>query len=192
MSGEREASHSPGSAHRVLPGVGMVPDRMVLTLDHDRWARFFDAEAARIATALQDPSPTIEHVGSTAVPGLLAKPIVDIGVAVGGVEDFSGAVAPLQSLGYRDRGRNGDDPMRRYFVLEVDGRRVVQLHLWAAAAPAWQEAVGLRDLLRTRADLRQAYAAEKRSVAAAVGWDKRTYSAAKGAFVAESLDRWVR
>lgn len=177
---------------RDLSGLGMVPSRMVLTLAHERWARFFDAEAARLGAALCGLSPIIEHVGSTAVPGLLAKPIVDVGVVVGDVEDFAVAVAPLQALGYRDRGQNGDDLMRRYFVLEVDGRRVAQLHLWARAASAWREAVAFRDLLRTRADLREAYAVEKRRVAAAVGWRKGDYAVAKGAFVQELLDRWFR
>lgn len=192
MSSGPEAAHPPGSALPLLPGVGMVPDRMVLTLDHARWARFFHTEAQRIATALPELSSTTEHVGSTAVPGLLAKPIVDVAVVVGGVEDFERAVAALQHLGYLDRGQNGDDPLRRYLVLEIGHRRVAQLHLWAEAAPAWREAVAFRDLLRTRDDLREAYALEKRRVAAAVGWDKRAYSLAKGAFVAELLDRWIR
>mgnify|MGYP002623806528 CR=1 FL=1 len=192
MTSEPETAQAPRSAHRVPAGVGMSPDRMVLTLDHERWAHFFEAETQLIATALQELSPIIEHVGSTAVRGLLAKPIVDVAVVVGGVEDLEGAVAPLQTLGYLDRGQNGDDPLRRYLVLEVDQRRVAQLHVWTETAAAWREGVAFRDLLRTRDDLCEAYALEKRRVAAAVGWDKRGYSLAKGVFVGQILDRWIR
>lgn len=169
----------------------MAPDRMVLALDHDRWAAFFREEEGRVAEALSFLSPRIEHVGSTAVPGLLSKPVVDVGV-VADLDAFSACLGPLEALGYRHRGQHGDDPLRRYFVLEADGRRVVQLHLWAETGVAWREAVAFRDLLRDREDLRAAYAAEKRRVAREVEWDKRAYSLAKGTFVDEVLQRWVR
>lgn len=172
--------------------VGMSRDRMVLTLGHRRWSRFFEVEAIRVAEALRDQSPRIEHIGSTAVPGLLAKPIVDIGGAVDDVDDVHAVVPDLEALGYQYRGQNGDDPLRRYFVLETGRRRVVQLHLWSQRASAWREALAFRDLLRGRPDLRKAYAEEKRRAAAEVGWKKGAYSIAKSAFVAELLDLWVR
>lgn len=166
--------------------------RLVLTTGHRGWARFFEIESRRIAEALAFLSPTIEHVGSTAVPGLLSKPIVDIGVAVGGIGDLPRAVDPLVNLGYVDRGRNGDDPLRRYFVLQEGTHRLAQLHLWTQDAAAWRQALAFRDLLRAREDLRRRYAEEKRRVAREVGWDKKAYSAAKSSFLADVLEEWIR
>lgn len=163
--------------------VGMPHGRLVLAEHDPAWARAFEAEAAAIREALGERVLAVEHVGSTSVPGLLAKPIVDIAVAVGSVRDAEAAVAPLEARGYAHRGMHGDDPLRRYFVLDRDGRRVFQLHLWILPAAGWERHLAFRDLLRARPDLADAYAREKRRVAEAVGWDKGAYSLAKGPFI---------
>lgn len=164
-------------------GVGMPHGRLVLAEHDPAWARAFEAEAAAIRAALGDLALAVEHIGSTAVPGLLAKPVVDVGVAVPSVDAAEAAVAPLEARGYEHRGMHGDDPARRYFVLDRDGRRLFQLHLWILPTPAWERHLAFRDLLRARPDLAHAYAAEKRRVAEATGWDKGAYSLAKGPFI---------
>ena len=153
-------------------------------LPHDpSWRDWFAQEAERITSVLGDVVLRIEHVGSTAVPELLAKPIIDIAIIVANPDDFERCVQPLIGLGYIYRGQNGDDSLRRYFVLEMDDRRVAQLHLWAGESPSWRQAVAFRDLLRTRADIRSAYTREKLHVAEAVGWSKGEYSVRKGPFI---------
>lgn len=164
-------------------GVGMPHGRLVLAEHDPAWARAFAVEAAAIRAALGDLVVAVEHIGSTAVPGLLAKPVVDIGVAVPSVAAAEAAVAPLEARGYEHRGMHGDDPARRYFVLDREGRRVFQLHLWIVPTPAWERHLAFRDLLRARPDLADAYAEEKRRVAEATGWDKGAYSLAKGPFI---------
>lgn len=159
---------------------------MRLAPHHPSWGRWFEAECRRILDALRGIVLRVEHVGSTAVPDLVAKPIIDIAATVPGEEDFERCVGPMAGLGYEYRGQHGDDPLRRYFVLERSGRRVAQLHLWTEGAVGWREAVAFRNLLRERPDLRAAYAAEKLRVAEEVGWDKRVYSLRKGPFI-ESL-----
>ena len=170
----------------------MVRSRLELAHDHDVWRRFYERESARVAAALSPLMPRIEPIGSTAVSGLPAKPIVDLCVVVPTEADFDRAIEPLERLGYTHRGQHGDDPLRRYFVLEDGDRRLAQLHLWAETASAWREAVALRDLLRERAEVREAYAREKLRAAEAVGWDKRAYSLEKGPFIERVLDRWIR
>lgn len=172
-----------------MPG---SPARLELLDDHAEWGRLYARESARVAAALAPLRPRIEHIGSTAVPGLLAKPVVDLCVVVPTGDELDRAVAPLEGLGYRHRGPHGDDPLRRYFVLDEGDRRVAQLHLWPEAAPAWREALDFRDLLREDDELREAYAREKRRAAEAVGWDKRAYSLEKGPFIEAVLDRRVR
>jgi GrpB-like predicted nucleotidyltransferase (UPF0157 family) len=153
-------------------------------LPHDPgWRAWFERESSRITSVLGALALRVEHVGSTAVPDLIAKPIIDIGVIVARPGDFERCIEPLVGLGYEYRGQHGDDPLRRYFVLDQNGRRLAQLHVWADESPSWREAVAFRDLLRSRADVRTAYAHEKERVARAVGWDKSEYSIRKGTFI---------
>lgn len=147
------------------------------------WPALFEAEAARLGAALGPRALRVEHIGSTSVPGLLAKPVIDIAVAVSSAGEAAACVAPLQTLGYEYRGMHGDDPARRYFVLDRDGRRRVQIHMWILPAAGWERHLRFRDLLRARPDLADAYAREKLRAAGAVGWDKMAYSVAKGPFI---------
>lgn len=167
---------------------GMLRSGMRLVPHDPSWAEWFAAEAARLRAALGSLALRIEHVGSTAVPDLLAKPVIDICVVVATPAAFTSAVDPLARLGYRHRGQHGDDPLRSYFVLDREERRVAQLHMYAEEAPAWQVQVRFRDLLCAHADLRRAYEREKLRVAEAVGWDKSAYAVRKGPFIEALLE----
>ena len=153
------------------------------------WPARFEAEANRVAGALGERARAIEHVGSTAVPGLSGKPVLDVAVAVAHIQAANACVAPLEALGYEYRGAYGEDPRRRYYVHHASGRRVAQLHLYILPARGWDEQLAFRDALRADARLAAAYAAEKRRVAEAVGWDKRAYSLAKDPFIQRVLAR---
>lgn len=107
-------------------GLGVARAAMRLACHDPSWTDGFRAESQRARGVLAGDLLGVEHIGSTAVPDLIAKPILDIGIRVGGVADFEACVAPMESLGYTYRGRNGEDPLRRYFVLEAEGVRFVQ------------------------------------------------------------------
>jgi GrpB-like predicted nucleotidyltransferase (UPF0157 family) len=163
------------------PGLELVP--------HDpAWQARFAREASRIAVTIGAHALQIEHVGSTAVPQLLAKPVIDIAVAVATPSAADACIEPLRTLGYEYRGQHGDDPARRYYVLSRDGRRFAQLHLYIRPARGWDEMIRFRDALRHDRDLMAAYAAEKRRVAGAVAWNKAAYAEAKGPFIRGVLD----
>lgn len=162
--------------------------RALRLVDHDpAWSARFTAEAARIAAALGEHASAIEHVGSTAVPGLLGKPVLDLAVAVAGIEAADACIAPLVRLGYGYRGPNGDDERRRYYVRNRRDERVAQIHLYMLPAHAWDEMLAFRDALRADPALAAAYAAEKRRVATAVGWTTTAYSVAKEPFIQHVL-----
>lgn len=162
---------------------GLPHGELLLVPYTPEWAEHFAAEALRIRVALGPLVAQIEHIGSTAVPGLLAKPIIDIGLAADSESSADACIVPLQELGYMYRGQHGEDPSRRYYVLDQDGRRLFQVHLWILPTPAWERHLTFRDLLRTHADLAQAYAQEKLRAAAEVGWNKAAYAEAKGPFI---------
>lgn len=161
----------------------MSNTRLKLAPYDPAWPATFAAESARVGAALAPRALRVEHIGSTSVPGLLAKPIIDIAVAVSSAESAAACVAPLQTLGYEYRGVHGDDPAHHYFVLDRDGRRHAHIHLWILPAAGWDRHLRFRDLLRARPDLAGAYAREKLRVAEAVGWNKLAYSEAKSPFV---------
>lgn len=157
-----------------------------------RWPAEYARRAAQIAGAVGAHVRRIEHVGSTAVPGIpLAKPVIDIALAVDSEADADACVAPLQALGWECRGPWGDDPRRRYYVLDEGAgpgaRRAAQIHLYILPARAWDEKLAFRDRLRADPALREAYAAEKRRAAEAVAWDKGRYSVEKGPFIERIL-----
>lgn len=145
-------------------------------------------------------SAGIEHVGSTAVPGLAAKPVLDL---LAPVTSLTAAERAAPTLA-RDGPWSGDAPAegwsfvppeldqrpwRRMFVLPEGDRRVAHLHLVLADDPHVDEIIAFRDALRRSADLRDAYARLKRSAAAAHESDREAYTAAKSAFVADVLSR---
>jgi GrpB-like predicted nucleotidyltransferase (UPF0157 family) len=158
-----------------------------LVMYDTKWPHQFAAAAARIVTAIGPHVIAVEHVGSTAVPGMFGKPVLDIGIAVADERRADACIAPLELLGYRYRGLNGDDVRRRYYVMETDGVRVAQLHLYLLPARGWDEQLAFRDALRADPTLAAAYADEKRRVAEASNWDKRVYANAKGPFVQQVL-----
>jgi GrpB-like predicted nucleotidyltransferase (UPF0157 family) len=150
-----------------------------------RWAEQFEEVAAVLGRALADVrSARVEHVGSTSVPGLAAKPILDVDVVVEPGEE-SAAVAALESVGYVHRGDLGvvgreafhapDEPRRNVYVCTA-GTANVRNHL------------AVRDVLRRRADLREAYDAVKRALAADPDMDIDTYIAGKSAVLQEVLE----
>ncbi|HEU4629768.1 MAG TPA: GrpB family protein [Gemmatimonadaceae bacterium] len=151
---------------------------------HDpAWATLFAAEAARIGSALGTELPLdLEHVGSTAVPGLVAKPILDL---LGGYPPGAPVapyVAALVRAGYVHRGEQGI-PGREYF--RRGEPRAYHLHLVVRDGPLWREHLAFRDALRADAALRDAYAALKLELARRHARDREAYTEGKGAFVRE-------
>jgi GrpB-like predicted nucleotidyltransferase (UPF0157 family) len=133
----------------------------------------------------------VEHVGSTAVPGLAAKPVIDL---MASVRDLSAVVAQagdgLAADGWCYVPPELDQrPWRRFFVKpdESGQHRVAHLHLIQAGHPRWAEQLAFRDALRRDGQLARQYADLKRLLAARHVGDREAYSAAKAAFVANAL-----
>ena len=167
-----------------------------LSMYDPAWPARFEALGAEVRRAAGKHLVAVEHVGSTAVPGLLAKPTIDIAAAVASVEAADACGTPLTKRGWEHRGQHGDDPRRRYFVLERPGThgvdRVAQLHLWIVPAAGWDRHLAFRDLLRADHALRDAYAAEKLRLIVSAAGDRRAYAEAKGTFIERALQRTQR
>lgn len=157
-----------------------IHEEVALAPYHPDWPAQFEAERLRLAAALGDRAIRIDHIGSTAVPGLTAKPVIDILVGVRKLNEATACIVPLQTLGYTfiDFPQNID---RRFFRKGIP--RTHHLHIVEQGSPAQIEHLAFRDALRADAGLRDQYAALKAGLAARYTSDRATYSASKTEFV---------
>ncbi len=151
------------------------------------WPAAFAAERHRLAAHLSGP---VEHVGSTAVPGLSAKPVIDLLAAVDSMADADAVLPALCAAGYHTSAEfNAVLGTRRWLMRQSGGHRTHHLHLVVAGSADWADTVRFRDRLRGDPALAAAYLALKTSAAASLGADREAYTRAKGAFVAAALDQ---
>jgi GrpB-like predicted nucleotidyltransferase (UPF0157 family) len=163
---------------------------MTLGLDHGTvrlvahdpaWAALFRAEAARLRERLGPELPLgLEHVGSTAVPGLVAKPVLDILAGYPPGASPGPYVAALVDAGYVHRGEQGI-PGREFF--RRGDPRSCHVHLAVQHGRFWREHLAFRDALRDRPAVRAAYGALKLELAGRFARDREAYTDGKGAFV---------
>ena len=146
------------------------------------WAQRFDAEHRRIRGALGPLARRVDHVGSTAVPGLAAKPIVDILVTVEDPADEQAYRPALEAAGYVLRVREPDHRMFR------TPERDVHVHVWAAGSDEERKLLAFRDRLREDEGDRAEYEQVKRALAGR--WrDMNYYARAKGPVIERILER---
>ncbi len=163
------------------------PDPVVLAEPDPAWPQQYARLAARIRHALTPAEPRIDHVGSTAVPGLAAKDVIDIQVSVASLEEADGPLAErLADAGFpRLPGQWWDNPRpagsgrwEKRLHGSADPGRPVHLHLRVAGSPGWRYALLTRDHLRADPDQRAAYLQLKRDLVSAAP-DSATYGTLK-------------
>lgn len=160
---------------------------MVVIAEYDpRWPELFEAEKEKIVAVIGDRVVAVEHTGSTAVPGLAAKPIIDIVAGVRGLANATGACkGPLTSIGYEHVPRPGL-PDRALFLR---GAWLIEpmyhLHLIEHGKEAWERHLRFRDALRASPRLARRYEDLKRRLAVEYWADRAAYTAAKHQFVSD-------
>ncbi len=155
----------------------MPPD--IVLVDHDpKWAEMARAEAWRISRALGHEVVAIHHIGSTAIPGIKAKPVLDFLVFVRDLDSLDASSSELEAIGYVDRGEFGI-PGRRYFVKEIEEIRSHQLHCFLDGDPEGERHILFRDYLRAYPDEAEQYERLKMGLAAQFKNDTNAYADAK-------------
>ena len=166
-----------------------APSLPVVIADYDpRWPAVYDEEGARIQAAIGEWLLGIEHVGSTSVPGLAAKPVVDIMPGLRSLGDSPHIVKPLQKLGYQYFPEHETVmPERRYFALPAGdkhrARRRFHIHAVETTSAFWRRHLSFRNYLRAHPDVADEYGALKRRLAAEYGSDRVGYTEAKTEFI---------
>ncbi|MCY4581457.1 MAG: GrpB family protein [Chloroflexi bacterium] len=160
-----------------------TPGRQIEIADYNPgWPLAFEREASAILEARRSWVVEVHHVGSTSVPGLAAKPVLDMLPVAAGPAEALEAVHRMVALGYRYRGENGI-PGRLYFQKDVDGRDVAHVHMFPVGHPAIRTHLAFRDHLRTHPETARDYERLKRELAAKHVDDREAYTDAKAGFI---------
>ena len=164
--------------------LGLEPG-VVRLADYDaRWPLLFAAEEERIRSQCRTLALRLEHVGGTSIPGMCAKPVLDIAAAhprAARIEDY---VAAFVRAGYQFRGERGL-PGRQYF--RRGQPRTYHVHLVEEDSQLWRDYIAFRDYLRAHAEISDRFAEVKRALAARFGTDREGYTNAKSPHVQEIL-----
>jgi GrpB-like predicted nucleotidyltransferase (UPF0157 family) len=150
------------------------------------WKASFEEEAARLRDELGADLLKVEHVGSTSIPGLDAKPILDIVIAVESLRKVAALTPGLENLGYIRR-PNGDTPTRLFFAKGPEASRTHHLSVTELDSDTWTEQVAFRDYLMANEEVRDEYRALKRRLARLHPYDRPAYTAKKADFIQQVL-----
>jgi GrpB-like predicted nucleotidyltransferase (UPF0157 family)/predicted kinase len=158
---------------------------LVVTDYDERWPETFEQIAAPLRRAMADVAARVEHVGSTAVPGLAAKPVIDMDVVVASTEHVRPAITRLRDLGYVYQGNKGIEG-REAFLQPADSP-AHPLYVVVEGTMPHADHVDLRDFLRQHPDVGREYAALKRTLIERYAYDPLGYTEAKSDFIATAL-----
>ncbi len=152
----------------------------------NEWPHEFEREKKVLLEAIGEWVEDIQHVGSTAIPGMSAKPIIDIMIGVRNLNDADEQCVPrIQQLGYEYIQKYEKElPERRYFQKTSHGVRTHQIHLVEINSDWWKRHLLFRDYLRSHPQVAQEYEELKRSLAK-IHSDTNEYAHAKTAFIRE-------
>jgi GrpB-like predicted nucleotidyltransferase (UPF0157 family) len=181
------------SGFEFIAGTGRAQRDPIEIVPYDAiWPRRFRTWRKRLTQALGSTTRRIEHVGSTAVKGLPAKPLIDIQVSVDDLEGESDYVPPIESLGVQLRSR---DSQHRFFRPFSELPREVHIHVCALGGEWERRHLLFRDYLRADAPARDAYATSKRLAAQQWSDDRVAYTEAKDGQIRELMvaaEAWAR
>lgn len=166
-------------------------DRIVVVDHSPLWARSFESARSLVEPPLTEHlARPVEHIGSTSVPGLPAKPIIDMLAVVDSYEAVQGSLRGLTEVGWVAAPEPGDVDQRTWSWCSPSvAHRTHHLHVVEESSQGWPTWLAFRDHLRTHAEDREAYAAIKRRLAATDDEDRVAYRAGKAPFIATVLSR---
>ena len=163
--------------------------RPVIIFDYDsQWPVIYEEEKQRILTVGGDKVLCVEHIGSTSVVGLGAKPIIDMMVGVDGLVSSNDLLPMLRIIGYDDVTPEPDDPEWFYCLSKVYRGEKVRLqnfhiHLIMFGSKTWERHILFRDFLRTHPGAARKYDRLKREMAARYSSDREAYTNSKTQFI---------
>lgn len=164
--------------------------RPAVIVDYDpQWPVLYEEEKTRILRAIGLQTRVVEHIGSTAVPGLCAKPIIDLMAGVHRLTDANKCLQPLRKIDYRDVTPQPDNPEWYYCLGKGPHSIGYHLHLVKFLSEHWRKHLFFRDFLRTHRNVAGEYCRLKKDLWTKYGTDRPGYTAAKTSFIESVLLR---
>ena len=172
--------------------LGLPRDTAVVEPYDPNWPALFEEERRRIMAAVGHIVAGVHHVGSTSIPGMPAKPILDIAVLLHEFEHGERCIEPLENIGYVHRGVEDDIPGDRFFLKghtpqesRSNGQEIRThiLHMYTLDSPIWQNHFWFRDCLIANPEVAAEYARLKLNLADKHPDDRASYSAGKRSFI---------
>ena len=165
-----------------------IAEHVKLSTYQEDWPVAFARESARLSSALPGVFIAIEHIGSTAVVGMPAKPIIDILAGVKSMSEAERLIEPICRSGYTTSAEfNASLTDRKWFMRFSEGRRTHHLHVAVLGSAVWQERLLFRDVLRSRTNVAASYIALKSELASVYEFDREAYTNGKTNFVRSVL-----
>ena len=153
------------------------------------WQSAFETEASELLACIGDIVVDIQHIGSTAIADVPAKPILDVAIAVAAREAIPAVVERLCQRGYIDRGDAGADVGYLLVKESEPDIRTVHLHIVEVTDNQWADYLKFRETLRRDPNIRRRYAEVKQTLAERCRGDRKAYTTGKSAFIREVLGR---
>lgn len=166
--------------------IGLKKGSVELAPHKELWHQLFAEEEARLRDAIGEHVVAIEHVGSTAICGLSAKPIIDIAAAVREAANAERCVRLLENIDYQYRGENGI--AGRYYFVKGEPR-THHLHMVEVGSDFWKNHLLFRDYVRKHPEVAEEYELLKRDLARKYERDREAYTEGKSSFIEEVLKR---
>jgi GrpB-like predicted nucleotidyltransferase (UPF0157 family) len=168
-------------------GLGLGYEELRLDTATLAWVAAGGALATHTADVLRDFSVDVEPIGSSSVVGMLAKPIVDLAVALAPDQEFEPVRSRLERESWNYRGDAGDDGGGVFVLEDRPWHRTAHAHVVSLGGDQWRNYLRLRDLLRASPVARESYAAVKRSLLEASGKDRTAYTFGKSDIIQRLL-----
>lgn len=170
--------------------LGVKRGTVILKKHHKEWKEAFDAEKESLEKLLGGTVLDIQHIGSTAVPGLSAKPLLDMLLAVHSLSDDVAKVRPvLEQYGYIYREHGPDDHARRLFMKGPEDSRTHHLHVTERGSSFWKRSIAFRDWLCSHPEDVKQYEALKEELAEQHADAREFYTKGKQEFIEAILEK---
>lgn len=168
--------------------IGLHRGTVKLVAHNPKWTECFSEEKELLSKTMGEKILDLRHIGSTSIPGMLAKPILDILAGVKTLADVEAFTQDLNKVGYEDRGDGGIFG-RRFFVKGGEAKRTHHLNFCEMNSFFWESHLAFCDYLRRHPDAAKEYSALKRGLADRFPNDRGAYTTGKGEFVRSILNR---
>lgn len=168
--------------------VGLQRKKVQLSPYRSEWKELYEKEKKLLLSSIGEYILDIQHVGSTSIPGALAKPIIDIAAGVKSLGVVKKLIKPLKELGYKYRGEAGT-PGRYFFAKGPEEKRTFYLHVEEFSGENWKNHIVFRDYLRNHKEAVKEYNELKGKLAEKYRDDRDTYTSQKASFIQKILRR---